>query len=200
MNDAVIDFLLRSFRLKDEPRVGWQLRSVEAPESVADHSWGTALLCMMFAAEAGVDEHEALQIALVHDIAEAETGDIASRERPEDRTVSVAEKAVLERDAIDSLMVGVDERLRTAWERYEHRSSDAAVFVRDMNLVEMCLQALFYERERRYAPSEEDEGVLDEFFRSAAARISTATGRRVFEAVEAAYERQRSRGEATSTV
>ena len=193
MNDAQIAFLLRGFRLKDEPRVGWHLRSVRNPESVADHSWGTALLCMMFAADAGVDEHEALQIALVHDLAEAEIGDIAARERPEDRDVTLEQKAELERDAIDGLLRGVDARLREAWDRYEHRTTDAAVFVRDMNLVDMCLQALFYERERRYTPTPDEEGVLDEFFRSAAARMSSDTGRRLFAAVEGAYRRERKR-------
>ena len=191
MNDVQIDFLLRGFRLKDEPRVGWRLRSVRNPESVADHSWGTALLCMMFAADAGVDEHEALRIALVHDLAEAEIGDIAARERPEDRSVSLEEKAALERDAIDDLLAGIDVRLREAWDTYENRSTAAGVFVRDMNLIDMCLQALFYERERRYTPTPDEEGVLDEFFRSAAARLSTATGQRLFDAVEAGYRRER---------
>ena len=188
MNSATVEFLMRGFRLKDEPRVGWRLRHIRNPESVADHSWGTALLCMMFAAEAGVDEHEALRIALVHDLAEAETGDIASRERPEDRDVSIDEKARLELAAMESLLNGSHPRLREAWERYENRATPAAVFVRDMNLIDMCLQALFYERERRYDPSSCAENVLDEFFRSAAARLSTDTGRTLFAAVEAAYQ------------
>lgn len=187
MTSDTLEFLLRGFRLKDEPRVGWRLRSVAAPESVADHSWGTALLCMMFAREAGVDEHEALRIALVHDLAEAETGDIAARENPADRDVSIDEKAELELAAMNSLLHGVDHGLREAWERYENRSTPAAVFVRDMNLIEMCLQALFYERERRYATTPGDEGVLDEFFRSAEARLTTDLARNLFAAVAEAY-------------
>ncbi len=146
---------------------------------------------MMFAADAGVDEHEALRIALVHDLAEAETGDIASRERPEDRDVTIDEKARLELAAMESLLNGSHPRLREAWDRYEHRSTPAAVFVRDMNLIDMCLQALFYERDRRYAPSNSDENVLDEFFRSAAARLSTHTGRTLFASVEAVYQTAR---------
>lgn len=198
MNGATVEFLMRGFRLKDEPRVGWRLRHVRNPESVADHSWGTALLCMMFASEAGVDEHEALRIAIVHDLAEAETGDIASRERPEDRDVSVAEKARLELAAMDTLLNGFHPRLREAWECYEHRATPAAIFVRDMNLIDMCLQALFYERERRYDPSSSDENVLDEFFRSAASRLSTDTGRALFDAVDAAYREARSADRAGS--
>lgn len=163
------------------------MRSVRSPESVADHSWGTALLCMLFSADAGVDEHEALRIAIVHDLAEAEIGDIAARERPEDRDVSIAEKARLELAAMDALLDGEHEGIRDAWQRYEDRASDAAIFVRDMNLIDMCLQALFYEREERYRPSARDEGILDEFFRSAEARLSTEVGRRLFAGVEKAY-------------
>lgn len=179
--------------------MGWQLRNIRNPESVADHSWGTALLCMMFAADAGIDEHEALRISLVHDLAEAETGDIAARELPEDRDVSIDEKARLELAAMDSLLDGGHVVLRDAWESYEHRTTPAAVFVRDMNLIDMCLQALFYEREHRYAASGTPEGVLDEFFRSAEARLSTGTGRRLFAAVDEAYRAERTRKQRRNT-
>ncbi|HUZ18272.1 MAG TPA: HD domain-containing protein, partial [Spirochaetia bacterium] len=54
MNGNGIDALLRIYGLKDEPRAGWVLRGIRDPESVADHSWGSALLCHLYAAEAGV--------------------------------------------------------------------------------------------------------------------------------------------------
>lgn len=199
MNASILEFLLRSFRLKDEVRVGWDLRNVRDPESVADHSWGTALLCLLFASEARVDEAVALRIALVHDLAEAETGDIAAREDPRDRDVSIEEKALLEERAMQALTSGVDRRLREAWDQYETRATPEAIFVRDMNLLDMCLQALYYERENRYSGARRDEGVLDEFFRSADARITTETGRRLFDAVAEEYRRLRSaRGQAAA--
>ena len=64
-------YLLRAYRLKEQVRTGWTLRGVTPAESVADHAWGTALLCLLFADEAGVDRAEATEIALVHDLAEA---------------------------------------------------------------------------------------------------------------------------------
>lgn len=51
------------------------MRGVETPESVADHSWGTALLVLM-CAPAGLDVSRALAMATVHDLAEARVGDI----------------------------------------------------------------------------------------------------------------------------
>src|SRR5690606_5214441 len=89
-----------AFRLKDEARGGWLLRGVRDPESVAAHSWGTALLCLLYADDAGVDRDRAMVMALVHDLAEARTGDVVARADAADREVSEAVKATLEAAAI----------------------------------------------------------------------------------------------------
>lgn len=191
--DLRIDVALRAMALKDEPRRGWVLRSVEAPESVAGHAWGTALLCLLFADAAGVDPGRSVAIAVLHDIAEAETGDVAARADPADREVSEAEKARRERAAIASLLPDAVADLRALWQAYEDRADPEAVFVRDMNLVDMCLQALIYQQEQRYDPlatitSRGGHAHLDEFFASAGARLSTPLSRRLFDRVAARYE------------
>ena len=223
-----------AYRLKDEPRVGWVMHGVAGPESVAAHSWGTAYLCLLFAADAGVDLGRALAIALVHDLAEATTGDFAARAAATDRPVSEAEKARLERDAIavlhdvaeaetgdiaaraDAADRDLDEAekarreraaiarllpdevadLRALWLAYEERADAEAVFVRDMNLIDMCLQALLYEREARYdadvqVPSEGGHRHLDEFFLSAEWRLEGEVAKRLFDSVRLEYEKAR---------
>ena len=65
--------------LKDQPRTGWVQHGVGGAESVAAHSWGTAYLCLLFAEVAGVDRAKAVEIAVLHDLAEARTGDVAAR-------------------------------------------------------------------------------------------------------------------------
>jgi putative hydrolase of HD superfamily len=176
-------YLLHAYRLKDRPRTGWGLRGVADPESVADHSWGTALLCLLFADEAGVDAAEALEIALVHDLAEADTGDIPRREGAD-----VAGKPALEADAMAGLAAlwpGPEaERLQRRWEAYEARSGAAARFVRDMNLLDMGLQALAYARR---GGSGADVEALAEFVASAQARVETDVGRARVAEVAAAY-------------
>lgn len=180
---SALDYLLHVYRLKDRPRTGWSLRGVEDPESVADHSWGTALLCLLFADEAGVDTAEALEIALVHDIAEAETGDFARRDGAD-----VAGKPALEAEAMAGLAAlragPAAERVQRRWEAYETRSGRAARFVRDMNLLDMCLQALAYARRGGGGAG---EGALDEFVASAEARVETDVGRARVAEVAAAY-------------
>jgi len=191
-----LEALVTAYRLKDERRTGWQLRGVEEPESVAAHSWGVCLLCLRYADEAGVDPDRALGMAVVHDIGEATVGDIPTRADPDADTVPDAEKARREREAVAALAVGFDDRdLLALWEAYEGREEPAARFVKDMDLVDMCAQALAYERGGRYDPGETDAfgayDRLDEFFATAESRLSTAVGRRLFEAVRERYRTAR---------
>jgi putative hydrolase of HD superfamily len=256
----MIDLLLKSYRLKDELRSGWGLRGVRDPESVGDHSWGTALLCMLYGPELS-DEREAgggdtgfdrdegghqgpasgddstrssldvdrcVRMALVHDIAEAELGDVPRRVHESDQPMSREEKERREREAFELLLSygrpdrssahgGIDDldgarldALRALWDEYEAGRSLEARFVRDMNLIDMCLQALFYEEQGRYpragetdrrshksdessqqrspdAPAAGGFARLDEFFETARPRLATTVGRRLFDEVETRY-------------
>lgn len=232
----LLELAYAAMRLKDEPRAGWVMHGVHDPESVAAHSWGTAYLCLLFAAEAGVDAARAVAMAVVHDIAEAKTGDFAARAAMEDRAVTEAEKAELERAAVLELLPGAAAVLggtagsegvgslggaggldgarsldgaagqggsgadpdspAALWRAYEDRADAEAVFVRDMNLIDMCLQALRYEREARYdadvlIASRDSHRHLDEFFLSAEWRLSTPLARRLFASIEAQYRSAR---------
>ena len=190
-----LDLALESYTLKDEPRAGWVLRGVRGPESVAAHCWGTALLCLLFADEAGVDAASAAAIAVIHDLAEVVAGDVVARADPADRDVSEDEKAQLEASAIASMLPEGSARLakiRRLWQDYEDRSDPTALFVRDMNLIDMCLQATVYERKGRYdpdqaIPSKGSYEHLDEFFASAEPRLASDLARRLFLLVKARY-------------
>lgn len=201
---ARLDLASSAFRLKDEERQGWVLRGVLAPESVADHSWGTALLCRLFAGDAGVDSGRAVAIALLHDLAEAVTGDVVARVATDDRQVSIEEKADLEVAAMADLLApgGSElEEIMRLWSAYEHRSDPAARFVRDMNLIDMCLQAVLYERQRRYdfrviVASQGGYTHLDEFFVSAERRLDSPVAKDLFELIRSEYESVRRSTEA----
>ncbi len=189
----------RASALKDEPRAGWVQHGIRDPESVAGHAWGTAYLCLLFADAAGVDPREAVAIAVVHDLAEATTGDFAARLDPNDRQVSEAAKAEQERRAIEELLPDGVAHVRALWEAYENRASPEALFVRDMNLIDMCLQGVRYERERRYdpsvrVPSQGGHRHLDEFFAGAEARLNGALAKRLFAVVNAWYVAARGAG------
>jgi len=191
-----MDPVIEAFRLKDETRTGWELRGVESPESVADHSWGTAFLVLVHADEAGVDRARALEIALVHDLAEAVTGDVATRVAGMGDPNGLRRKQDDEREAMTRLTSGYTaetaRRIRSLWDEYEESETAEARFVRDMNLIDMCVQAYVYERDRRYdtdAPSEHfpDFEGLDEFFATTRPRLSTRFGERLFAGITDRY-------------
>lgn len=182
-------YLIDAYRLKQRPRTGWRLRGIAEPESVADHSWGTALLCLLFADDAGVDRGLALEIAVVHDLAEAEIGDLPNLPESAGRPAGSDRKTRLEAAAMAALRdlwpAAQADRVLARWRAYEDRESDEARFVRDMNLVDMALQASIYLAAER-APA---RTAMEEFLASAEARVETAFGRTLLADVVAAVRR-----------
>jgi len=192
----MLELILQSLALKDETRTGWLLRGVSLPESVADHSWGTAFLCLLYAREASVDSGPAVSMALVHDLAEAVTGDVATRVAAMNDPKVTADKRMRETEGMNKLLSGVEteaaDTIRALWEEYEENTSATARFVRDMNLIDMCAQAFRYEEAGRYdaeAPNPHFPNFagMDEFFATTRPRLSTSIGRELFDAPQLRY-------------
>jgi putative hydrolase of HD superfamily len=146
--------------LKQLYRQGW-LRvgiSPERCESVAEHSLGVALLCL-FIADSWFPEADAskvVRIALLHDLGEARVGDIT----PHDG-VSSTQKHALERQAVEQILGRLPRGAEylALWEEYEQGSSFEAKLVRQVDRLEMALQACVYEHQGM--------GDLSQFFASA---------------------------------
>lgn len=146
--------------LKQLYRQGW-LRvgiSPERCESVAEHSLGVALLCL-FIAESWFPEADAskvVRIALLHDLGEARVGDIT----PHDG-VSPDQKHALERQAVAQILGKLPRGAEylALWEEYEQGASFEAKLVRQVDRLEMSLQACVYEHQ--------GFGDLSQFFASA---------------------------------
>ncbi|TVT88920.1 HD domain-containing protein [Haloferax volcanii] len=191
-----LDSLLEWFELKDELRTGWVLRNIDSPESVAAHTWGTASLCLLYADQQEVDPQKAVTMALIHDLGEARTGDIATRAEDGRQTISTSEKESAERSAVTDLLGPFnDTELLSLWEEYEARDTPTAQFVKDMDLIDNCLQALKYERQGRYDDAEANDHFaefenLDEFFATAAPRFQTKVGQDLFKEIKSQYERE----------
>ncbi|SNR43564.1 HD domain-containing protein [Halorubrum vacuolatum] len=197
--DAAVDALCDAYALKDEARTGWTLRGVDDPESVAAHTWGVAYLVLAlgerFRGELpGVDLDRALRLAVVHDVAEAETGDIATRADPSAERVDPTVKADAERRAMEGLTGALPAAVRAAWNDYEARESPEAVLVKECDLLDVCVQAVIYERDDRYDPEAGDPNAfreyeaLDEFFATTESRLQTGTGREIFERLRRRYD------------
>ncbi len=170
--DPFLSFLEKAAALKQVKRKGWAERGIPSPESVADHSFATALLALLFAAEAGVDADRAVRMALVHDLAEVEVGDIT----PAD-DVPPAEKEERERLAMRMLSRWAgNQSLVDLWEEYAARKTPEARFVAELNTIEMLLQALAYGKAH--------QGIdLSSFWKSSEGKITTPALVKVYQAL-----------------
>jgi len=149
--DRWLDLLLASSRLKTTPRVGWHLRGVPAPESVADHTWGTALIALVLCAlapEAGdgePDRGRALAMALLHDLPECVVGDLP---RSATRLLPEGAKEQAETAALAELLSGVPAPAAEDWQaldrEYRAATSLEARLVRDADRLDLLLQATVY--------------------------------------------------------
>lgn len=141
--------------LKQLYRQGWLKRGVPAEncESVAEHSFAVAVLCVLLieAHDLPLDREKALLMALAHDLGEIRAGDIT----PADG-VPPAEKARREREAVEAVLAGAPGGgpLRAAWEEFEAGESAEARFVREVDRLEMGLQAGIYEHQGLLRPEE----------------------------------------------
>ena len=203
-DELALDALLDAYALKDERRTGWQLRGVDAPESVAAHTWGVAYLVFALGDRfrtdlpgLDLDLDRALRLAVVHDVAEAETGDVATRADSTADAPAPDAKEAAEREAMADLAGPLPDRLRDAWEAYEARESPEAVLVKECDLLDVCLQAVLYERGDRYDPADGDPDAfreydaLDEFFATTEPRLRTETGRELFDRLRERYRAAR---------
>lgn len=71
MDEGILEWL----HLKNVARAGWVRAGVEAPESVAAHSWGMSLLALHLCPQ-HLDLSKVLSLCLVHDLPEVRVGDL----------------------------------------------------------------------------------------------------------------------------
>jgi putative hydrolase of HD superfamily len=153
----IIEAYFEINHLKGLLRQGWLRCGIEPArcESVAEHSFGVAMLAMLVADAhfPSLDPVRTLRMALLHDIGEIYAGDITPY-----HGVTREEKKRRERESVVAVLgklPGADRYL-DAWEEYERGESDEARFVHAMDRLELVLQATIYEHQH--------ERDLSEFF------------------------------------
>jgi putative hydrolase of HD superfamily len=164
LQDKEINPLIRVYyelnHLKQLFRQGWLQRDIskERCESVADHTFGTAALAFFLADSyfPELDACQVLRLALLHDLGEIYAGDLT----PSDRVTS-QEKRQREQEAVLEVFSKLPrgEEYFQMWQTYENGATPEARFVRQVDRLEMALQASIYHQQG-------DAGMLD-FVRSA---------------------------------
>lgn len=140
----LLDFLSIAGKLKRIPRTGWVDSGVVDPESVADHSYRTALTAMVLSDQYGLDTCKVIRMALLHDLAEAETGDFTPM-------MKKSNHLEIENKTMRRILAGLDEPQRTQywdiWLEYQAKETQEAILVHDADKLDMLLQAKEYNSE-----------------------------------------------------
>lgn len=162
-------------KLKSTLRTGWLDRGISPreTESVADHSLGVALLAWASALEArdrgaNIDPERVLKLAIVHDLAEAETGDIPPYahedvpviENPDAREAFLnlrhvrdpernsakraAEQAAMQR-LLATLPAAPRREIEEIWNELRAGTSRESRFVKQVDRLETFLQSRSYQ-------------------------------------------------------
>ena len=144
----MLDLVLAAVRLKGVRRRGWlEKLGMEGAESVADHSYAVAVTVMARSDEEGLDTALALRMALLHDLAESETGDLVPGSVPAER------KRRAEDEALGRILRRLPPRTARmyagAWREYRDGSSREARLVREADKLDMAVQASQYARPGR---------------------------------------------------
>lgn len=167
-NHAATDLWKMLYQLKSVPRTGWVDRGIPAneAESVADHSFFTTLIAWVLAhSDDSLDANRVLQLALIHDAAEAIAGDIPPYD-PEDipddpdarraffavrlnrSPENKARKVAIEAKAAEQLMSMLPESIqltwRALWEEYERQETSEARLVKQVDKLEAFIQSRIY--------------------------------------------------------
>ncbi|MET1124992.1 MAG: HD family hydrolase [Archaeoglobaceae archaeon] len=124
----IVSFIHEVGALKLTPRSGWLKLGIKLPESVAEHSFRTAIIAMILAIESGEEERafKACAAALLHDLHEARTTDLHK-----------VAKSYVEVN---------EDKARREQQPFSFDFSDVEKFVRDADKLELAFQAVEYSR------------------------------------------------------
>ena len=169
----ILNFFQRVIELKTVPRQGWKNKlGLNDVESVAEHTYSTAILSMIFSDLHGFDTEKIIKMALIHDLAESVIGDLTPNQIPKNK------KNKLENAAMKQILKNLPKKISNdyyhIWDEYQKKSSNESILLHEIDKLEMALQAKFYQ----------DQGIskkdLRSFFVTADAQITNKHLRHLF--------------------
>ena len=148
-------FFQKVLELKNIPRQGWKDKlDMDNVESVADHSYSTAIMSMVLSDLEGLDTEKIIKMALLHDLAESIVGDITPDKMNYERKINMENKAMIQ--ILENLPSSISQQYIVLWYDFQKNSSKEANFLHEIDKLEMVFQAKFYL----------DKGISKEILRS----------------------------------
>ena len=176
MQREMVDFGRIVGGLKKVKRKGWfSCVGIKNPESVADHTFRTTILTMCLSDLKGLDTEKLIRMALLHDIHEALVGDY---DRSDKHKIGESELRNRETEALKQVTSSLPEVLQKKYGslfiEFQRQETEEARLVRQIDQLEMILQALEYEEEGY------DSGKLQTFWNNVEEKLEDADVKRFF--------------------
>lgn len=142
-----VKFLELVGNLKHQKRTGWVLRDVKDCEPIAGHMYRMTMMTFLLENNpetVTLDRIKCMEMALVHDLAEAMVGDITpycgvSREEKQNREMEAMHE-------IAKLAGTSGAKLLELFHEYEEAKTEEAKFVKDLDRLDLVMQAFEYEK------------------------------------------------------
>ena len=139
--DATARLIYETGLLKLSKRTGWWLCGVKDPESIAEHSFRTAIIAGLLAGMEGADPARATMYAVWHDSQETRVGDIPYLGR---RYLQASTNEQVTRDQTTGLPAVLASQLRDLVHEYENGDSPEVHCAHDADKLDCLFQAIEY--------------------------------------------------------
>ena len=161
----ILDFFKTAVNLKNISRQGWVDKlSLKQPESVADHSYSMAIMGMIISDLENYNSEKILKMILLHDLAESKIGDYTPNQISKENKIKIENKAYDE--MISTLPESIKLQYAQIWEEYQKQESPESKIVRQIDKLEMALQAKMYQQQGS------SKDAVESFFKSAEKEIT----------------------------
>jgi putative hydrolases of HD superfamily len=140
--DNIAKYVYEMGHLKHIQRAGWAMIGIPSPETVAEHSFRTAILGYILATLEGADPLKTATICLFHDTAEARIGDL---HRVAHRYINVGEGEVAAlTEQVQRLPQEMGDMIRSLADECEKKNTLEGKVAKDADTLECLIQAREY--------------------------------------------------------
>ena len=177
--EGLTNFLYEMGLLKRYKRTGWMIAGIDNPESIAEHSFRTAIIGYLLAVMEGADPAKTAALCLFHDTQETRIGDVPSVGKA---YVVTAPNPEVTADQVAGFPAEAGQAVRELVEEYEARQSLEARLAKDADKLECLIQAREYQ-----AQGHED---VPPWIETSAAALQSPSARQLAEACQQVPPRQ----------
>lgn len=172
--NSLLNFFTEAGLLKRVKRSGWWVVGIKEAESVAEHSFRTAIVAYALAKMEGVSPYEAVMMALFNDIHEARINDLHKMGQRYIDFTKAEKSAFLEQ--MLPLPRAIKEELTNLHQGYFKQKSRPAIIARDADILECLIQAKEYQCQGYISAKE--------FFKKAPGFLKTKSAKALWKAVK----------------